>query len=164
MSRALSIALVAAVAAVGFGAGLVVFADGSPDPDPSPSPAAVASPAAPRHRTGTAGRPDCPRGAEPDAALAVEVTSEPDPPVPQGTVFTLRPTRDGRPVVGATVCLTADMPDMAHQGARGRASEVSPGVYEVGLDFVMRGGWEGRITVVEPDGPAAAVEWGVTVR
>ncbi len=78
---------------------------------------------------------------------------------PQIEVLTYRVaiTREGEEVEGADVCLSAYMQGMSAMATTGAAREVSPGVYEVSLTFEMGGRWSGRVLVVEPGQPVAAI-------
>ena len=95
--------------------------------------------------------------AQPDPSYSVTIDSDGDPAQADGTVLHLTVRRDGRPVTGAKVCVTADMPGMQHPGASAVAREASPGSYDATLDFSMAGTWEGSITIVEPGRPAVSV-------
>ena len=92
-----------------------------------------------------------------ETAYDVTVASEPDPPAPQGTTFEIVVLRDGAPLEEATVCISADMQSMSHEGVRTEAEEIGDGRYEAAIDFAMRGGWNGRLLVIEPGQPAASM-------
>lgn len=93
----------------------------------------------------------------PDDRYAVAVQTDPDPPKADGTTFHLSVTRDGQPVTGAKVCLTADMPDMQHPGVNTLAKEATAGRYDTALKFSMGGGWRGAVTIAEPGRPPVSV-------
>jgi hypothetical protein len=93
----------------------------------------------------------------PDATYTVSVTSDPDPPRPDGTTFHLAVRHDGQPLIGAKVCFGADMPDMQHPGVSRVAKERAGGVYDADLKFSMGGSWVASVTVLEPGKGAATV-------
>lgn len=95
--------------------------------------------------------------AQPDPRYSVTIEPETDRAHAEGTTLNLAVRRDGRPVTGARVCVTADMPGMQHPGVSTVASEASPGSYDATLQFSMAGAWEGSITIVEPGRPAVSV-------
>ncbi len=66
-------------------------------------------------------------------------------------------TREGEEVEGADVCLSAYMQGMSAMATTDFGEEVSPGVYELSLTFEMGGRWSGRVLVVEPGQPVAAI-------
>jgi len=103
----------------------------------------------------TAGQGSCGQGT-PDTTYAVAVSSDPEPPRAEGTTFHLEVRQDGKPVTGAKLCLTVDMPDMQHRGVSAVATEVSPGRYDARLTFSMTGGWEGSVTIAAPGRPAVS--------
>ncbi len=84
-----------------------------------------------------------------EAGYEVTVATEPDPPAPQGTTLEVLVQRDGAPVSGATVCMSADMSDMSHGGVSKQAEELGEGRYQMAVDFGMRGNWSGGVLVVE---------------
>lgn len=96
---------------------------------------------------GTATAGPCPKDARLDAAYAVEVSGT----LVSSTEMTLRVTRDGEPVTGATVCMVADMTGMSHAGISESAEEVSGGDYKLATRFGMRGRWDGEVIVVDGD-------------
>ncbi len=148
MSRTTAIAVVAVVAVVGFGGAFLAF---SGDDEPATTTAGSDGMAGNGGEGGEHGL--CGPGEfEPVEGSAYEVTvaSEPDPPTPRGSTFRIAVDRDGQPVSGATVCMAADMTEMSHEPSGGRAEETEPGRYEVGVDFGMRGTWEGTVFVTEP--------------
>lgn len=155
MSRTTSIAVIAVVAVVAFGAAFFVF---SGDDGPTTTTAAgtdgMAGNGDMAGNGGGAGDDDLcgVEDSEPVDGSAYEVTvaSEPDPPTPRDTTFDVAVDRDGQPVSGATVCISLDMTEMSHEASGGRAEETEPGHYEVDINFGMRGTWEGRVFVTEP--------------
>jgi hypothetical protein len=65
--------------------------------------------------------------------------------------------RDGQPASGTTVCMTLDMTQISNGANGGRAEETQPGRYELGVDFGMRGTWEGTVFVTDAgETPVAA--------
>jgi copper transport protein len=101
---------------------------------------------------------------QPDPAYSVTVDSDPDPPRLEGTAFRITVRRDGRPVTGAKVCLTADMPDMQHPGVSRLAKEAQGGRYNVELKFEMAGAWAASVVITEPGRPVALVPMRFLVR
>ncbi len=93
----------------------------------------------------------CGQGAPAGPTYSLDVAAAPDPPRPEGTSFVLTLRRDGRPVTGAKVCLSADMPDMDHPGLTYVAREGSGGRYEARIVFGMGGAWRTSVIVAEPD-------------
>jgi hypothetical protein len=89
----------------------------------------------------------------PDPSYSVAVTSEPDPPRPDGATFHLAVRHDGNPVTGAKVCLGASMTDMGHAGVNNVSKESSAGVYDAQLKFGMGGVWTGSVTIAETGKP-----------
>ena len=69
--------------------------------------------------------------------------------------FTVR--HDGEAVIGAKVCITADMPGMQHPGVNKVAEEALGGRYDAGLKFGMAGAWAASVTIAEPRKPAVSV-------
>lgn len=94
---------------------------------------------------------------KPDTSYTVSVTSDPDPPRPDGTTFHLAVRHNGQPVTGAKVCLGADMPDMQHPGVNRVATEKGGGVYDADLKFSMVGSWVASVTILEPGKDPAAL-------
>ena len=92
------------------------------------------------------------------------VDSDPNPPRVEGTAFHITLRRDGRPVTGAKVCLSADMPDMQHPGVSKVAKETSGGRYELDLKFEMVGAWAASVIITEPGRPVAVVPMRFLVR
>ena len=99
----------------------------------------------------------CGQGTPADPSYTVDFTTTPDPPRPDGTTLLLNVRHDGKPVAGAKVCLTADMPDMQHSGLNKASSEVSSGKYEARIQFGMGGSWRMSVTIAEPDRPVVSV-------
>ena len=94
---------------------------------------------------------------QPDESYTVAVTSDPDPPRPEGTTFRLTVRQGSRAVTGAKVCITADMPSMEHPGLSGVAKEGSGGRYETLVKFGMGGSWKAAVTINEPGKPIVTV-------
>lgn len=84
-----------------------------------------------------------------DTSYTVSVTSDPNPPRPDGTTFHMAVKHNGDPVTGAKVCLAADMPDMQHPGVNKTAKEQPGGVYDADLKFSMVGSWVASVTIAE---------------
>jgi len=100
--------------------------------------------------SGTLSTPgECGEG-KPDTSYTVSVTSDPNPPRPDGTTFHIAVRHNGAPVTGAKVCLGADMPDMQHPGVSRAAKETAGGVYDEDLKFSMIGSWVASVTIAEP--------------
>jgi hypothetical protein len=85
-----------------------------------------------------------------DTSYTVAVTSDPNPPRPDGTTFHIAVRHNGTPVTGAKVCLAADMPDMQHPGVNRTAKETGNGNYDADLKFGMGGSWSASVTILEP--------------
>lgn len=159
----------AVVVAVGIAAFAAAFLLSRGD-DGSEPPADVA--AGNRGSTGTSPSGPAPEGAcgtrEPvevsESPYRISVQPQPDPPQAEDTTFAVRVERDGEPVSGARVCLSADMTEMSHTGVDGEATEVAPGRYELTLDFSMRGGWTGSVLVAEPGQQSAFMPVSFEVR
>lgn len=100
--------------------------------------------APPAGRAGRARRADGARGGG---------GSDADPPP---TTYVLGVARDGRPVSGAAVCISAYMRGMPAMAVVGHATETTPGTYLVTVDHPMEGEWTGRVVVDEPGRPASA--------
>ncbi len=170
MSRWWQVLVVVAVAALAFGGGLLFFSGGD-DETPAgragfftPAPARSAAPPDVAALAAQAAERGCAARALRDPAYNVAVETEPEPPRVEGTTFRLRVTRDGSPVEGARVCLLAAMAEMSHKGVSEEAHEVAPGVYEVQTGFAMRGGWSGRVKVIEAGRPAVEAPFGINVQ
>jgi hypothetical protein len=99
----------------------------------------------------------CGQGAPADPSYTVDLVSNPQPPRPEGTTFQLTLRHEGRPITGAKVCLTSDMPDMQHPGLTSVAKEGSGGRYEARLQFGMGGTWRTAVTIAEPDKPVVSL-------
>ena len=160
MSNAGRIGVVAVIAVLAFGAAfLLTGGDEAANDDPGTD---VAAGGDDRTTTTTAGRPTDPCQVSDPAPIdespyEVTVASEPDPPAPRGTTFDVVVQRDGAPLEDATVCISANMKAMSHDGVRAEADEIGNGRYEIALDFSMRGAWSGRLLVIEPGQPAASM-------
>jgi hypothetical protein len=167
MSNAGRIAVVAVIAVVAFGGAFLLAGDDDSPTDDADTDLAVGA----DDQTTTSTAPDDEddvddAGTNPcvasdvvpveEAGYEVTVATEPDPPVPQGTSFEFLVNRDGAPVEGATVCMSADMSGMSHEGVSAEAEEVGPGSYELAVNLGMRGTWSGRIVVIEPGQATAA--------
>lgn len=143
------ILIVAGIAIVAFAVALVAFSGGD-----SKSPQSVA----------TGGQADstaaqgsgCAEG-KPDSSYTVAMDSDPNPPRAEGTTFHFTVKRDGKPVAGAKVCMTADMTEMRHEGINNTAKEAAGGKYDTNLKFGMRGPYAGSVTIVEPGKAAVSV-------
>jgi hypothetical protein len=120
-----------------------------------PSDAAAAGPAAKLAAPAAAGA--CGQGTPADSSYSVDYATDPDPPRPDGSTVRLTVRHEGRPVVGARVCITADMPDMEHPALNKASSELSAGRYEARIQFGMGGSWRMSVTIAEPDKPAVSV-------
>jgi hypothetical protein len=94
---------------------------------------------------------------QPDDSYSVTVTSDPDPPKPEGTTFRFTVRQGSRAVTGAKVCVTADMPSMQHPGLSGVAKEGPGGRYETLVKFGMGGSWRAALTINEPGKPIVTV-------
>jgi len=140
------ILIVAAVAVVAFVVALLAFRSGGSDK--TTQNVATGDP--------TAQGSGCDTG-KPDAAYAVAMDPDPNPPRAEGTTFHLTVRHDGRPVTGAKVCLVADMTEMHHEGINNVAKEASGGKYDTTLKFGMRGPYAGSVVVVEPGKAAVSV-------
>ncbi len=151
MSPGARIAATVVVAAIAFGAAFLLFGD---DSDNSGDVAGGGGGRTAASNEAGAGddRDSC---TAPDAADAagspykVMVTTEPNPPKPQGSTFQITVARDGKPLEGAAVCVTANMTEMEMDAVGGRAQEVEPGRFELAVDFGMRGAWTGSVVVSE---------------
>ncbi|HVL28083.1 MAG TPA: CopD family protein, partial [Acidimicrobiales bacterium] len=113
-------------------------------------------------RSASAGA-SCPEGAT-DPAYTATIESDPSPPRLEGTAFRITVRRDGRPVTGARVCFTADMPEMQHGAVSSTAREASGGRYDVDMRFIMAGTWVASVVVAEPGRPVALVPATISVR
>jgi hypothetical protein len=91
---------------------------------------------------------------EPDPAYAVELQ---DIPSTRVIAYRMSVTRDGDPVTGAQVCLSADMAGMSAMGVTDDAVEVDTGIYEVAVRFAMAGPWDGTVLVSEDGAESIAV-------
>src|SRR3990170_3209483 len=88
---------------------------------------------------------ECQMDAVTDESYAVEFLT---PFSVDPTTHILRVTRDGVPVIGAQVCMRADMGGMGRMSGMGIsnvAQEIEPGVYEVPVRFEMGGHWNGTV-------------------
>ncbi len=99
----------------------------------------------------------CGQGTPADGSYIVDYVPTPDPPRPEGTTFLLTVRHDGRPVTGAKVCLTAEMPEMQHPSINYVAKESPGGRYEAKFEFGMGGSWRASVTIAEPDKPVVSV-------
>jgi len=103
----------------------------------------------PPSTTATSG---CPAG-NADPAYTVTMESDPSPPRAEGTTFHLTVRHNGNAVTGATVCVSADMTEMHHEGITDTAKEVSNGKYDIALKFGMRGPYLASILITERGKP-----------
>lgn len=120
--------LLAGVAMVAFAAALFTFDDGA--------------------------QQGCATETEPDPAYAVALQ---DPPSTGEVAYRLSVTRNGEPVTGARVCLSAAMGGISGMGVSDDAVEVDAGVYEVEVRFEMAGPWDGTVLVNEGGEESVAV-------
>ncbi len=159
MSNAGRIAVVAVIAAVAFGAAFLLTGGGDDEssaPTDLAAGGASSTTEAPSSRAASGASGD---GGNPcrvdevvpvaEAGYEVSVATEPDPPTPQGTTFEVVVQREGVPVSGATVCLSAGMSEMSHTGVSAQAEELGEGRYQLALNFGMRGSWSGGVLVIE---------------
>lgn len=157
MSNSGRIAVVAVIAVVAFGAAFLLTGGGDddqagPTTDVASGGTSSTTEAAPSSDADDDDADPCQVDeVMPAAEVGYEVTvaTEPDPPTPQGTTFEVVVQRDGAPVLGATVCLSADMSEMSHAGVSKQAEEMGGGRYEMAVDFGMRGAWSGGLVVIE---------------
>lgn len=98
----------------------------------------------------------CGRGT-PDDSYSVALTSDPDPPRPEGTTLRMTVRQGGRAVTGAKVCVAADMPSMEHPGLTTVAREAPGGRYETVVKFGMGGSWKAGVTIAEAGKPTVTV-------
>ncbi|MGH9280500.1 MAG: FixH family protein [Acidimicrobiales bacterium] len=105
----------------------------------------------------------CGEGKEADPTYSVDLVATPDPPRPEGTnlLFTVR--RAGTAVTGAKVCVSTDMPEMAHPGLTTVTKEGSGGRYETRIQFGMGGSWRTSVIIAEPDKPVVWVPMTIQV-
>lgn len=96
----------------------------------------------------------CATETETDPSYAVELEN---PPSTREVAYLLRVSRNGEPVTGAQVCLSADMGGMSGMGVSDDAVEVEPGVYEVEVRFEMAGPWDGTVLVSEGGEDSVAI-------
>lgn len=150
------IAAVVAVAAVAFGAAFLLTGGDDSADDGGSTDVAAGSPGSTTAASGedeeeTSSSPCAAPGAVSveEAGYDVTFATEPSPPSPQGSTVNVTVLRDGAPVDGATVCMKAKMSGMSHPGINAQADGVGDGRYELGVDFGMRGGWEGSLVVIE---------------
>ncbi len=151
--RAVSpVLIVAGIAVVAFVIALVAFRGGSSDPSTSVDASGqITVPGAASQGSG------CNSTSKPDPAYSVVMESEPNPPRAEGTTFHLTVRHDGKAVTGATVCMSADMTEMHHEGINNEAKEASGGKYDATLKFGMRGPYAGSVIVAEPGKAAVSV-------
>lgn len=98
-----------------------------------------------------------------DPSYSVDVVPTPNPPRPEGTTLLLTLRHDGKPITGAKVCVTADMPEMQHPAINVAARETN-GRYETArIQFGMGGTWKTWVTVAEPDRPVVSVPLSIEV-
>ena len=135
--------ILAVVAVVAFGGAYLAFQGGGSSSDESgpPSPAGSGS-----------GR--CPANATANASYQVRLEEQPRV---ESTTMLLAVTHNGKAVTDATVCLSADMSGMSHEGVGGQARKLAGGRYQVDTKFPMRGPWAGSVTVAEAGKAVASV-------
>lgn len=103
-------------------------------------------------------RDDARRGCLMEAARDPSYAAEfEEPPRMDVKTQVLRVSRDGSPVTGAHVCLNVDMVGMSAMGVGDEAREISPGRYEVSVNFAMAGPWQGTVLIEEDGSPAVEV-------
>ncbi len=156
MNNSGRIAVIAVIAVVAFGAAFVLTGDDADEPADPVTDVAVGGSSTTTEAPSSGSSDD---DANPcvvdevvpaaEAGYEVTVATQPDPPVPQGTMFEVLVQREGVPVSGATVCLSADMSEMSHAGVSKQAEELGEGRYGMAVDFGMRGSWSGGVLVVE---------------
>jgi len=151
------ILIVAGIAVVAFVVALVAFRGGSSKDSTVDASGQITVPGAASQGTG------CSATSKPDSAYTVTMETDPSPPKAEGTTFHLTVRHDGKAVTGATVCLTADMTEMHHEGINNEAKEASGGKYDTSLKFGMRGPYGGSVIVAEPGKPAVSVPVTFTV-
>lgn len=136
---------------------------GAPGPQGAASPTGAATTASatasamPSATVSAATADPCSIAASTDPTYKVAFQTTPNPPVAEGTLFKLAIEHGGKPVTGATVCMSADMTTMHHGGVEKTASETSAGHYQLKLELPMRGPWAGSAVIVQPGMPAVAV-------
>lgn len=91
----------------------------------------------------------CDTSARADSSYSVAMVSDPSPPKVEGTVFHLAVKHGGAAVKGATVCVSADMTEMHHEGINNTAKEGSAGTYDTALRFSMRGPYAATVVIAE---------------
>lgn len=79
------------------------------------------------------------------------------------SLYHLTVTRNGRPVTGARVCVNMYMLGMSAMAATDIGKEVSPGTYELRLNFEMGDKWAGQVLVAQPGKPLGSVPLNLTV-
>jgi len=105
----------------------------------------------------------CGQGTPADPSYSVEYVTDPAPPRPDGATVQLTVRHDGKPVTGAKVCLTADMPDMEHAPLTKAGTEASGGRYDARVQFGMGGSWRMSVIIAEPDKPVVSVPLAIQV-
>lgn len=156
MSNSVRIAVLAVIAVVAFGAASLLSGDGDGKSADSGTDMATGASSS---TTGVPASVKPDKDANPcvvddvvpaaEAGYEVTVATQPNPPVPQGTTMEVIVLRDGAPVSGATVCLSARMSEMSHSGVSKQAEELGEGRYQMAVDFGMRGSWSGGVVVIE---------------
>ncbi len=71
------------------------------------------------------------------------------------TTYSISVSEQGRPVTGARVCLVAAFGDGT--SVKDEADEISPGTYEVSIEFELQGPWNASVLVEEPGKPGINV-------
>lgn len=90
----------------------------------------------------------CGHGIVTQPGYAAAVTTKPNPPRSAGTDILVSVSRDGQPLVGASVCMTADMVGMPMGGPPNyKARQTGPGTYDTFIAFGMGGTWVGNLVV-----------------
>jgi hypothetical protein len=147
--------LIGGIAVMAFVVALLVVRSGSDDASNVSSGASV-------NTVAPASAGPCGEGA-PDPSYTMTTESDPSPPRSEGATFHLTVRHNGKPVTGAKVCVTANMPGMLHAGINSVATEASAGRYDTDLKFSMDGSWAGTVTVAEPGMPVVSIPLKVEV-
>ncbi len=80
-----------------------------------------------------------------------------EPPRMDVKTHVLTVSHEGMPVTGARVCMNVDMVGMSAMGVGDEAREISPGRYELSMNFAMAGPWEGVVLIEEEGGQTIEV-------
>lgn len=154
------LAVVVAVAVVGFTGALLLLGGDGDDPAPVADTHSDAE-----HAADSEDAEDAAEASAPSLDYDVTVEMAPDPPHAEGTAFTVLVSDDGEPVSGAAVLVEADMVGHAHEGISAEATEVEPGRYQTDEQrFPMRGEWAGEVRVSEDGGSRVSTPVDFTVQ